>query len=64
MVHCLRKTGQDEGGHCTSFHLCPISKASLGTLWGASLEGVCKNPPPPLLAPFLHVYPSHTTLCG
>ena len=29
---------------------------------GASLEGVRKNPP--LLAPFLHVYPSHTTLCG
>ena len=28
----------------------------------ASLEGVRKNPP--LLAPFLHVYPSHTTLCG
>ena len=31
-------------------------------LWGASLEGVRKNPP--LLAPFLHVYPGHTTLCG
>ena len=30
--------------------------------WGVSLEGVHKNPP--LLAPFLHVYPSHTTLCG
>ena len=30
--------------------------------WGALLEGVRKNPP--LLAPFLHDYPSHTTLCG
>ena len=31
-------------------------------VWGASLEGVRKNPP--LLAPSLHVYRSHTTLCG
>ena len=30
--------------------------------WGARLEGVRKNLP--LLAPFLHVYPSLTTLCG
>ena len=30
--------------------------------WGASLESVRKKTP--LLAPFLHVYPSHTTLCG
>ena len=32
------------------------------TQWGALLEGVRKNPP--LLAPFLHVYPSRSTLCG
>ena len=31
-------------------------------VWGARLEGVRKNPP--RLAPFLHVYPSHTPLCG
>ena len=33
-----------------------------GRKWGVSREGVRTNPP--VLASFLHVYPSHTTLCN
>ena len=36
----------------------PYSPSSLGCV-----ARRCAQTPPPLLAPFLHVYPSHTTLC-